>query len=706
MPITPYPDTLDLNKQAVLFGEAGKDGHWETTLFPSSALTTGQPLTIHELFERAAERNGSADLFRWRPLLSSATAASPAVFSPIPSSMSYATAAERRTNIGRAIVSLEQDGRLGPRGSGPSGRPTPIDELSGYGVGIWSANRAEWQLVDLAAHAFSLVGVPLYDTLGPNVVEYVVNHAPLSIVFAASSHIPALLRVAPKCASLRIVVSMDKLMEREGKVLKSWSETVGIELWEIEDLESWGAQEGAKRNIQFRPPTPQQTATISYTSGTTGNPKGVVLTHSAVTQGVVAQSLGGTIVGDEQPVLLSYLPLAHIFERFFELLMMYIDGCIAYTTGDPLRLLEDAQIMKPHLFPSVPRVLNRIHQAIMAQVHAGGVKGALLSRAINTKIENYRKTGEVTHAVYDALVFRKVRQLLGGRVVFICSGSAPISPEVLETLKACFSCDVAEGYGLTETVGTCTAGIPHDVGHLGTTGGPRVGIQLKLRDVVELNYTTADKPYPRGELLIGGPIRLSRYHRDPENTKKSIDEDGYFHTGDIASIDNAGRVKIIDRIKNVIKLSQGEYVALEKVEGVFGLHPLFSTMVVHGDGLESHIILIGICDPVQASQFVNRVLGEKIEPTDVAGLKSRINDKRMRRAVLKDLKKLAKKSGLNSFETVKGLHLELDPFPEHVLTPTLKVKRQAAAEHYREVIRAVYAEGDSLTKDEPLAAKL
>jgi long-chain acyl-CoA synthetase len=281
------------------------------SILPGSPL----PVTHDQLFDlTAAARNATKDLFRWRALLSQATPTSPAAYSPILTGMTYLTAAERRLNIGRAITALEDDGRLAPRGAGPGGRPEPINEQSGFGVGIWSLNRAEWQLVDAGCHAFSLVGVPLYDTLGPNVVEYIINHSPLSIVFASSDHIPSLLKVAPKCKALRVIVSMDNFMPlREGKVLRAWADSVGVELWELPDFEIWGAKEALKRKMKVRPPRPDQIATISYTSGTTGNPKGVLLTHSAVTQACVAQSFGAAAVQEGvQPVCMSYLPLAHM----------------------------------------------------------------------------------------------------------------------------------------------------------------------------------------------------------------------------------------------------------------------------------------------------------------------------------------------------------------------------------------------------------
>ncbi|KAJ9115720.1 hypothetical protein QFC20_001047 [Naganishia adeliensis] len=679
MDLYAYPPNLDLRKQALEVPGSKKPGY--SGIFSDDHVEKNQPTTLFELFEKSVAVNANKPVMKWRTLITPATATQSAVFSPtLDNQMTYGEFGQRRLNVGKAFVRLENEGKLGSRAPNSGPKPEYIDGAN-FAVGVWSLNRPEWQIVDFACHAFGLVGVALYDTLGPNVVEYVTNHAPLSIVVASANHLPTLLKNAPNTPCLKYIVSMDKLPAQEATILKAWATSVGLELWQMDELERYGME---AVEIHPRPPTPQMPATISYTSGTTGNPKGVVLTHETVTKGIICQASGMAEVMTDW-TLMSYLPLAHILERSLELLAIASGGIIAYSTGDNLKLLEDAQIIKPEFFPSVPRVLNRIHQAVLAQVQAGGLKGALLQKALTTKIEHYRQTGEVTHRLYDALVFRKVRGLLGGKVRIITTGSAPISPDVLETLKACFSC------------------IPFDTVGYKTAGHPRPGVLLKLKDVPELSYTSSDKPYPRGEILVGGPVRLKCYHKDPENTAKAIDEDGWFHTGDIGVIDDCGRLKIIDRVKNVMKLSQGEYVALEKVEGIYGLDPLFASFLVHGDSLQSYIVLIGVVDPIQGAQLVSKILGKSIQPTDLAGLQKLLNDPKVRQQVLYELQALAKKHKLNGFETVKGVWLEVEPFPAHILTPTLKMKRKQAGEHYREVIDNLYAEGEAIFERRPIA---
>jgi len=341
---------------------------------------------------------------------------------------------------------------------------------------------------------------------------------------------------------------------------------------------------------------------------------------------------------------------------------------------------------------------------VRMQMEAGGLKGALLTRAVATKLENWRSKGEVKHTIYDALVFRKIRNLLGGRLQFLCSGAAPLTADVHEMLKICFSCSVVQGYGLTETIGTCTKGVPWDTGSLGTVGSVQPCNDLKLVDVAEMAYTSRDVPNPRGEVCLKGVNIAPGYLHDAENTAKAIDKDGWFHTGDIGEVDAAGRLKIIDRIKNVVKLSQGEYVALEKVEALYSLDPLFATLLVHGDSTRSHLIALAVLDPVQAANLCESVLARKLTPGDIDALEKAVQDKRVRQAVLQSLAKVAKKNRLNGFEMIKGVHLTLTPFPDEMITPTLKVKRNVAANLYKHVIDQLYLESE--TGSELAQAKL
>lgn len=325
---------------------------------------------------------------------------------------------------------------------------------------------------------------------------------------------------------------------------------------------------------------------------------------------------------------------------------MYCDGIICLTTGDTTKLLEDAQLFKPHMFPGVPRVWNRVHSAIKMQMSAPGLKGALLRRAIATKLANHRATGTVTHRVYDALVFRKLRALVGGEVLYMSSGAAPLSAPVHELLRICFCCDVVQGYGLTETVGTCSKGIGEDSTHMGTTGMIQPCNEVRLEDVAEMGYTHKDSPSPRGEICIRGTNIFKGYLHDPENTNKAL-VDGWFHTGDIGEIDAQGRLKIIDRVKNVVKLSQGEYVALEKVEGVYALNPLYATLLVHADSLRSSLVAVAVLDPILASKIVSDVLGKNIPPTDEAALEDAVKDPKVIQKMLAGFAQVSKKNKLN-----------------------------------------------------------
>ncbi|KAG8855813.1 hypothetical protein FRB91_001648 [Serendipita sp. 411] len=338
------------------------------------------------------------------------------------------------------------------------------------------------------------------------------------------------------------------------------------------------------------PPAPESIATICYSSGTTSNPKGVVLTHWNLASSDIAFSQGFYFRSTDPNIpIVSYLPLAHIVGRVIEF-TAFLMGCrIGYYTGDPLKLIEDCQILKPVIFPAVPRILNRIAMKIQAVKAEYSVKGAILRYALGTKIARIQQDGYVHHWFWDLLIFNKLKAVLGGNVEYICSGAAPCVPDVLYTLRAAFACEVLEGWGLTETCGSGARSLPRDPTSAGTVGTVSGSVEVKLADVPDLGYTAEDKPNPRGELCVRGASVFKEYYREPDLTRQVKDDDGWFHTGDVGEIDTQVRIKVIDRVKNVMKLSQGEYVALDKVENGYATCPIIAQLFVYGNSQKNHL---------------------------------------------------------------------------------------------------------------------
>jgi len=210
-----------------------------------------------------------------------------------------------------------------------------------------------------------------------------------------------------------------------------------------------------------------------------------------------------------------------------------------------------------------------------------------------------------------------------------------------------------------------------------------------------MDYLVTDKPNPRGELLLRGTTRFTGYYRNEEDTKKAITEDGWFRTGDVASVDSLGRFTIIDRVKNVLKLAQGEYVSPERLENLYLANCSYLGQgFVHGDSLQTFLIAIFGVAPDMFAPFASKVLGKRIAPTDIAAIREAAADDKVRHAVIADLAKIAKKNKLAGFERVRNLSLHVEPFSidNELLTPTLKLKRPQAAKFYRAELDKLYAE--------------
>lgn len=389
------------------------------------------------------------------------------------------------------------------------------------------------------------------------------------------------------------------------------------------------------------------------------------------------------IVLNKNVVHLSYLPLAHCYEKTFMGLMCYYGARIGFNSGDVIRLAEDAQALKPTIFLGVPRVYNKMYDAIKANtIDAPGIKGTIARAGYAAKLQNLINAGTYKHAVWDKLLFSKVAAILGGRVKYFITGSAPVDHQVMQFFRIMFSCEFCEGYGSTES---CAYGSVLPVGDFsaGHVGTPPICSEVKLVAVPEMNYHVTGS-IPKGELCYRGPFLFQGYYKDPEKTAEAIDPDGWLHTGDIASYNpKTGKISIIDRKKNIFKLSQGEYVAPENLEIVYVNCPWIAQIFVHGDSLKNDLVAI----IVPKEDMMANYFKQKGRPVDY-------NNKELKALIGEDLFRVAKQYRLNGYEYIKAFHLEREPFTieNDLLTPTFKLKRHQARLYYAKEIEELYNE--------------
>lgn len=332
-----------------------------------------------------------------------------------------------------------------------------------------------------------------------------------------------------------------------------------------------GRKAASNGTATVREPTPETVYMFSYTSGTTGDPKGVKLTHKMMVQCAIALnirlSVGMEPLGSNDTYI-SYLPASHSFEQACSALSIVFRMRTGFFAGDVQKLTEDMQLLQPTFFPSVPRLFNRIYGKIQDNIKAAtGAKGWLVQQAIASKSYYHKNAQGFTHTVWDGLVFNKIKNMLGGSVRLMITGSAPINPDVLDFLKIAFCCEIMEGYGMTETSAGSFSTLYGDP-NSGVVGGPFANVKVRLRDIPEMGHLHTLDP-PRGEICMWGTSIMTGYFKNPEKTAEALTSDGWLYSGDVGIVYPNGSVKIIDRAKNIFKLSQGEYIAPEKLENVY-----------------------------------------------------------------------------------------------------------------------------------------
>ncbi|NWR26910.1 ACSL1 ligase, partial [Tachuris rubrigastra] len=554
-------------------------------------------------------------------------------------------------------------------------------------IGIFSQNRPEWVIIEQGCYAFSMVVVPLYDTLGAEAITYIVNKADLSLVFCDKPDKAKLLLTSVEKGETPILNTI-VIMESFGADLVERGKKCGVEIFSMREIEELGRAHRQKP----MPPKPEDLAVICFTSGTTGNPKGAMITHQNIVSNASAfvKTTEKTFMPSSDDVLISFLPLAHMFERIVE-----VSICLLYSITEKLACLTECMsfassphckgyvvhIQLEHIVLPVFSKCLLFFLIIFGQADTS-LKRWLLDFASKRKEAELRSGIVRNNSFWDKVIFRKIQASLGGKVRLMVTGAAPVSASVLTFLRTALGCQFYEGYGQTECTAGCSLSLPGDwtAGHV---GAPMPCSIIKLVDVQEMNYLASKG---EGEVCVKGPIVFRGYLKDPEKTAEALDKDGWLHTGDIGKWLPNGTLKIIDRKKHIFKLAQGEYIAPEKIENVYLRCEALAQVFVHGESLQAFLVAIVVPDPDTLHNWAKKkgIEGsyqELCRNTDV------------KKYILEDMVRVGKESGLKSFEQVKDivLHTEMFSIENGLLTPTLKAKRPELRKYFQSQINELYA---------------
>lgn len=535
--------------------------------------------------------------------------------------------------------------------------------LAGLGIGrgdrvaIVSRNSAAWAAAAYATYGLRAAFVPMYESQRPDDWEFILRDCEASVVLGRSAAITeALSAMQPRLPALRHIVSI------EGAAGDPRSLTALLARGDIAPIEP-------------APPAPDELAGLIYTSGTTGQPKGVMLSHQNLTSNVIATLSGFPIVPEDRT--LSFLPWAHVYGQVCELHILIAAGASTAFNTDTERLLDDLREVHPTMLVAVPRIFNKLHASVRAQI-------AQRPRAIRRLFERglaasqRRRRGESIGLV-DRLVrwvagflFAAIRKKLGGHLKYAISGSATLSREVGEFIDG-LGIEVYEGYGLTETSPIVTMNRPGRR-RLGSVGQPIANV------AIEIDVGRGDQP-GEGEIVVYGPNVMKGYHARPDENVQAFSRDGGLRTGDLGYLDDAGYLHITGRIKEQYKLENGKYVMPGPLEERLALSPFFRNVVLHGAGRPYTIALVAIDDAKvrewAAAQAIQ--LGDDLT-----------RDERVRELVQDELDHYSK--DFRPYERPRDCAVIATPptVENGLLTPTLKIKRRAVEQRFKALIDELY----------------
>jgi len=552
---------------------------------------------------------------------------------------------------------------------------------SGETVAIMSTTRAEWAWADLAILSCGGVTVPIYPTLAQAEANYLLTHSDAVGIFVENRAQLVKILSAPNLPPhLRFIVLMEGKLDRthEKLHLLSWQDILA-------DGEVYLKVHPDNLSERIKEITPENLATIVYTSGTTGIPKGVMLLHSNLYE--VCKAIYDTRLFNDNDLMLSFLPLSHIFERitghFFPIFRGITVAYAESMDSVPQNMIE----VKPTIMVGVPRFFEKAYQRIQLEVRnlpkaqqylirwalSLGKRAFKYHRALKNSIVDHIYDTELR--VADRLVFSKIRRRFGGKLRCMIAGAAPLSEEV-QTFFQVIGLPIVEGYGLTETAAAAFCNLPA-TNRFGTVGRPFPNVQVKIGE--------------DGEIMLKGPTIFAGYYKNEQATKEAF-RDNWFLTGDIGELDADGFLKIKDRKKDIIITAGGKHIAPQYIENLFKGDPLISHVIAYGDRRKYITALITL----NKDHTIAFAKSNNIEYKDYAELcRNRTIAERVSKTVDD------KNSLLANFECIKKFTILPEDFSieNDELTPTLKVKRKTIVERYKLILDSFYSAEDLELED-------
>ncbi|CCE64567.1 hypothetical protein TPHA_0I00610 [Tetrapisispora phaffii CBS 4417] len=576
------------------------------------------------------------------------------------------------------------------------------DTIEADKIHIYASTSHKWMKIFLAAQSQNLPVVTAYDTLGEKGLIHSMKQTNSKAMFTDNALLKSLVNPLAEATNLKYLIYSDTIDPNDkrfgGKLYNEANEALeelkkirpDVQFYSFDEIMEFGSNiPNDTTEFEFIRPKPEDLSCIMYTSGSTGDPKGVVLKHKTVIASLGGCGVNTAFVGETDRII-AFLPLAHIFELTFELLVFLWGATIGYanvktlTTASVRNCQGDLQEFKPTVMVAVAAVWESVKKGILQQVsNLPFITQKIFWGAYKAKstMNNYHIPGG---NALGNLVFKKIKQATGGNLRFVLNGGSPVSLET-QTFITNLICPMLIGYGLTETNASGAILRPKNF-ELGVTGDIVCGIEVKLVDVEELGYFAKKN---QGELWIRGDPVTPEYYKNPEETKNAFTEDGWFKTGDIAEFTPKGFLNIIDRKKNLVKTLNGEYIALEKLESIYRSNQYVANICVYADITKVKPIAI-IVPNLPPLTTLAKKLGILKGNEDI---ESYLNNKQLVKAAYDDIIKTGRAAGLVGIEMLQGIvFFDGEWTPQNgFVTSAQKLKRKLILETVQKQVDKVYA---------------